>query len=345
MKKNLPAGFRNRFAGSRLIAVKPLAFVVSVALFGFSASPRMAPVSLPVTPLGHTSPAAFATSPRPLLHPVAGLSPMDSLVPQLISEQFIFTEGPAVDAAGNIFFTDQPNNRIWEYDTNGRLSLFLEPAGRSNGMFFDRKGQLITCADEKDQLWSISPDKKITVLVSNFRGHRLNGPNDCWVDPSGGIFFTDPFYQRPYWDRTKTDLDGEKVYYLPRGAKEAVIVAADLAQPNGIVGTPDGKKLYVADIKAGKIFEYQIGAKGLLKNKKRFTDMGSDGMTLDNQGNLYLTGEGVTVFDSTGKKINHIPIKAEWTSNVCFGGKDRSDLFITASKAIYIVHMPVKGVE
>jgi gluconolactonase len=266
-------------------------------------------------------------------------------LPSLISRKFSFTEGPAVDAAGNIFFTDQPNDRIWEYDTSGRLSVFLEKAGRSNGMYFDKKGSLVSCADEKDELWSISPDKQITVLLDNFQGHRLNGPNDCWVDPGGGIYFTDPYYQRPYWNRTHSDLDGEKVYYLAAGRKQPVIVAADLLQPNGIVGTPDGRYLYVADIKAGKTYKYRIGRGGLLTKKKLFVSMGSDGMTLDDRGNVYLTGKGVTVFDRRGRKIDQIPIPEDWTANLCFGGKDRQDLFITASTSIYIVHMPVKGVE
>src|ERR1700710_1995186 len=89
---------------------------------------------------------------------------------KLISDQFIFTEGPAVDKSGNIFFTDQPNNKIWKYDTNGKLSVFLDSAGRSNGMYFNNEGNLVTCADEKDQLWSVSPQGKATVLLSSFNG-------------------------------------------------------------------------------------------------------------------------------------------------------------------------------
>ncbi len=113
-----------------------------------------------------------------------------------VSGQFAFTEGAAVDRKGNIFFTDQPNNKIWEYTLDGRLVLFLDSAGRSNGMYFDRKGRLITCADENDQLWAIDMHKKIQVLLKDLGGHRLNGPNDLWIDGQGGIYFTDPYYQR-----------------------------------------------------------------------------------------------------------------------------------------------------
>jgi len=265
--------------------------------------------------------------------------------PRLISSQFKFTEGAAVDHKGNVFFTDQPNNRIWEYDLDGHLSLFLDSAGRSNGMYFDRKGNLVTCADEQDQLWSITPGKKITVLMKDFGGLRLNGPNDLWIDGREGIYFTDPYYQRPYWTRTKSDLDGMKVYYLPKGKDQPIVAAADLVKPNGIVGTPDGKVLYVADIQGGKTYKYRIDKDGSLTDRQLFVEMGSDGITLDQRGNLYLTGDGVTVFNPAGEKIAHIPVPARWTANLCFGGKDKKDLFITASESIFILPMRVMGVE
>lgn len=266
--------------------------------------------------------------------------------PQLISRQFSFTEGAAVDRHGNIFFTDQPNNKVWKYDTDGKLSVFMDHAGRSNGMFFDKKGNLIACADEHDQLWSIDKQGKPTVLVKDFAGLRLNGPNDLWVNrKTGGIYFTDPYYQRDYWDRKKSDLDGEKIYYLPKNGLP-VIADDQLKKPNGIVGTPDGKTLYVADIAAGKIYKYTINADGTLSNRQAFiTHEVTDGMTLDEQGNLYLCGKGVTIYSPGGQKIAHINIHETWTANACFGGKDKKLLFITASKAIYVLHMNVRGVE
>ncbi|QIP16564.1 SMP-30/gluconolactonase/LRE family protein [Spirosoma aureum] len=262
-----------------------------------------------------------------------------------ISSQFAFTEGPTVNKKGDIYFTDQPNDKIWTYDTGGKLSVYMDKAGRSNGLYFDKKGNLISCADEKDELWSISPGKKITVLLSNFKGLRLNGPNDLWIDPKGGIYFTDPYYQRDYWERKKPDIDGQKVYYLPKDAKEAIVVDSDLMQPNGIVGTPDGKSLFVADIRASKTYKYQINPDGSLTNRQLYIAQGSDGMTLDNQGNLYLSGKGVTVYDPAGKKLGTIPVPSRWVGNICFGGKDRRTLFITASESVYTLQMQVKGVE
>ena len=120
-------------------------------------------------------------------------------------------------------------------------------------------------------------------------------------------------------------------------------MTADLQQPNGIVGTPDGKTLYVSDIKAGKTYAYDIQPDGKLENKRLFCSLGSDGMTIDAEGNVYLTGRGVTVFDKTGKKIEHIDVPESWTANVCFGGRDMKTLFITASKGLYAIQMQVKG--
>jgi len=265
--------------------------------------------------------------------------------PRLISKQFTFTEGPAVDKYGNVYFTDQPNDKIWKYGTDGKLSVFLDKTGRSNGLYFDKKGNLISCADEKNELWSISPSKKITVLASNYKGQLFNGPNDLWVHPNGGIYFTDPLYKRDYWTRQGQRLEKEQVYYLPKNKKEAVVVASNPEKPNGIVGTPDGNFLYVADIQGNKTYKYKINADGALQSPQLFAEQGSDGMTIDNKGNIYLTGKGVTVYNKEGKKLGHIDIPAAWTGNVCFGGKKRDKLFITASESIYVLDMQVKGVQ
>src|SRR5579863_5960835 len=154
-------------------------------------------------------------------------APFDTtLKPRLIAKQFSFTEGASVDKKGNVFFTDQPNNKIWEYSVDGKLSLWMDSTLRSNGTYFDAKGNLISCADEHDQLISISPKKKIKVLIDDINGHLMNGPNDVWVAPNGGMYITDPYYQRAYWERKKSDLGGDKVYYLARNGKSLIAVAS-----------------------------------------------------------------------------------------------------------------------
>ncbi len=264
--------------------------------------------------------------------------------PQLLHSGFIFTEGPACDAKGNIFFTDQPNDRIMEWSTDGKLSTYMQPCGHANGMSFDSKGNLWTCADEKNELWRIDPKGNKTVIVKDYQGKLLNGPNDVWINPNGGLYFTDPYYQRPWWKRGDKEMD-ECVYYLSHDYKKLTRVVDDMKQPNGIIGTPDGKLLYVADIGAGKTFRYNIQKDGSLKNKTLFCEMGSDGMTIDSEGNIYLTGKGVFVFDKSGKKIQQLQIPEDWCGNICFGGQDRQLLFITASKGIYGLRMNVHGVD
>jgi gluconolactonase len=259
---------------------------------------------------------------------------------QKLSGEFTFTEGPASDAEGNVYFTDQPNDRILKWSTDGKLSTFMRPCGRSNGLCFDNKGNLLACADEKNELWSIDPKTKhVTVLVKEYQGKLLNGPNDLWVHPDGSIYFTDPLYPREYWKRDpKMQQDGQHVYRLSADGKKLERVVTDLKQPNGIVGTPDGKTIYVADIGDKKTYAYDVAPGGKLTNRRQLCAMGSDGMTLDSEGNVYLTGRGVTVFDKTGKKIDQIDVPGEgWTANVCFGGSDGKTLFITASKGLYSI--------
>jgi len=274
----------------------------------------------------------------------AQLFSQDSL--KLISRQFSFTEGPAVNNRGDVYFTDQPNNQIWKYDINGKLSLFKDKAGRANGLYFDRKGKLLACADEHNEIWSVDKNGKVEVLLEDAGGKKLNGPNDLWADGRGGIYFTDPYYQRDYWTRQKPEIEGQKVYYLPAGKNaQPRVVAEDVTKPNGIVGSPDGKYLYVADIERNKTYRYTIAKNGDLSEQTVIIEQGSDGMTMDNKGNFYLTGKGVFIYSPAGIRIGHIEVKEPWTANVCFGGKNRTDLFITASAAIYTIPMQVAGVE
>lgn len=260
-----------------------------------------------------------------------------------LAGEFSFTEGPAADAAGNVYFTDQPNDRIMVWKVNGELSTYMQPSGRSNGMFIDKKGYLWSCADAKNELWRISPDKNVEVVLKDYEGKLFNGPNDVWVTADGSVYITDPFYKRSWWDHTAMPQEKQCVYYLSPDHKTLKRVADDLVQPNGIVGTPDGKTLYVADIGDKKTWSYTVDKDGSLSGKKLFCEMGSDGMTTDVKGNIYLTGKGVTVYDKTGKLLGNIAVPENWTANVCFGDKDRKTLFITASKGFYRIKTRVRG--
>jgi gluconolactonase len=260
-----------------------------------------------------------------------------------IADGFSFTEGPTADKKGNVYFTDQPNNKILVWNEKTGIKTFMEPCGRSNGMAFDRNGNLWTCADDKGELWMITPEKKVEIISSSFDGHRFNGPNDVWISPDGGLYFSDPFYVRNYWEHKTMTQEKQCVYYLKTDHKTVIRVAEDLLQPNGVIGTPDGKTLYIADMQGRKTWSYSINPDGTLSDKKLFCEMGSDGLTIDMDGNLYLVGRGVTVFDKSGKKIGNIPVPEGWTANICFGDKDFKSLYITASKGLYRIRMKVKG--
>ena len=256
---------------------------------------------------------------------------------------FAFTEGPTSDSAGNVFFTDQPNNRILKWSVDGALSTFLEPAGRSNGMYFGAGGNLLACADEKTELWAIAPDGTHTVLAAEFAGKPLNGPNDLWERPDGSVYFTDPFYKREWWTYGARPQDSEQVYFLSADRKTLRRVTTDFVKPNGIIGTPDGKTLLVADIGAGRTYAFDIQPDGSLTNGRLRCELGSDGMTLDAEGNLYLTGKGVSIFDTAGNRIGQIDVPEPWTANVSFGGRDHQTLFITASTGLYAIRLRVRG--
>jgi gluconolactonase len=260
-----------------------------------------------------------------------------------LADGFSFTEGPTCDATGNVFFTDQPNDRIMEWSADGKLSTFKQPAGRANGMYFDARGNLIACADGANELWSIVTNGVVTVLVKDYDGKLLNGPNDVWVRPDGGLYFTDPFYRRSWWSHTNQPQDIRCVYFLSADRKTLKRVAEGFVQPNGIIGAPDGRTLFVADINARKTYAYEIQPDGSLTNKQLRCEAGSDGMTLDAEGNLYLTGnDGVHVFDKTGRRVELIEVP-ETPANVCFGGKDKQTLFITARKGFYSIRTKIKG--
>jgi gluconolactonase len=263
---------------------------------------------------------------------------------QVLANGFGFTEGSISDKKGNVYFTDQPNNRILRWNVDGSITQWLQPSGRSNGMWFDKKGNLITCADENNQLWRISPTQETKVLIHDWEGKLLNGPNDVWVRPDGGMYITDPLYVRTYWTRDPACQTGtENVFFLSKDYKVLKPVDTAMKRPNGIIGSPDGKILYVSDIDGGVTYKYKMALDGTLLDKTEFCKFGSDGMTMDDEGNVYCTGKGVTVFNKEGKQIEHIDVPEAWVGHVAFGGRDHRMLFIAASHGIYGLKMRVRG--
>ena len=291
-----------------------------------------------------------------------------------LGQGFSFTEGPAVNKEGNIYFTDQPNDKIYRWAANnGEITTFLTGTGRSNGMAFDKAGNLIACADMHGELWKIAPDGSHTVLVNNYNGKLLNGPNDVWINPvTGGMYISDPMFPRGYWDDSDPRKTGNPgwppvyseqgagiaghVYYLAPGSHTLVRVTTmdgwDAANiwPNGVVGTPDGKKLYVNNWTGdatGHIWVFDINADGTLSDMKTLVSglAGGDGMSMDELGNIYVGGgAGVNGFDPKGNKIFNVPTNGA-TNNV-FGGQNNKTLFITGPvDKLTALKMKVRGVE
>jgi gluconolactonase len=283
---------------------------------------------------------------------------------------YSFTEGPAVDRQGNVFFTDQPNDRIYRWDADTRaITLFLNGTGRANGMAFDKDGNLIACADMHGELWKIHPDGTHEVLVNNYNGKLLNGPNDVWINPvTGGMYITDPIFPRDYWDASDPRKQGWEpthseqaahgkggyVYYLAPGSHTLVRVTTEAmgwesdAWPNGVVGTPDGKKLYVnkwAGDNKGGTWVFDVKSDGTLANMRKFSEWGGDGMSMDNRGNIYISnGNGVMAFDPHGNHILTVPPIAGGGTNNTFAGRHNNLLFMTdGSGAVSTIKMNVKG--
>jgi gluconolactonase len=250
---------------------------------------------------------------------------------------FEFTEGPTADAQGNVCFSDVRASRTYQWSPDGKVTLFRKETGNANGLAFDGKGNLLACEGDRGRVTSIDPQGKATVVADQYRGQRFNQPNDLWIDPQGGVYFSDPIY-----GRGQKTQDGENVYYVSPDRQRVVRVIDDMVRPNGLVGTPDGKMLYVSDHGAKRIYLYDIKPDGTLSHKRPFAPVGADGMKLDSEGNVYMAENGVLVYDSAGKHRETIEIP-EQPTNLCFAGPNRRTLFITARPAIYTLQMRVAG--
>jgi len=261
--------------------------------------------------------------------PLGIVTPGSKLVE--IGKGFKFTEGPVADAAGNVYFSDVHASRTYKWSPDSGTKLFRENSGSANGLAMDSAGNLIVCESGNGRITSIDAKGTVTVIADKYDGKQLNQPNDLWIDPKGGIYFSDPIY-----GRAKNAQGGEHVYYVSPDHTKVMRVIDDMVRPNGLVGTPDGKALYVADHGAGKTWRYTVNADGTLAHKTLFAASGSDGMTMDAAGNVYLTTDAVLVYAPSGKLIDRIKVPQRPT-NLCFAGSDRRTLFITARTSVYAI--------
>jgi gluconolactonase len=270
--------------------------------------------------------------------PIAGLGPKGEVTE--LHDGYMFTEGPAVDAQGNVYFTDVRANRIHKVDLDGKISTFLEDSQGCNGLMFDRRGRLVACQGGAKRIVAIDvATKQVTVLADKFEGKPFNRPNDLVVDRHDGVYFTDP--------------DSTSVYYAAADGRVSR-VATDLPRPNGVLLSPDEATLYVLPSGTPDVMAYPVTSPGVLGAGRVFCRLeqaaegrprGGDGLTVDSRGNLYFTQpalRALQVVSPEGKTLGLIRVPKN-PSNCTFGGKDLTTLFITAQTSLYTAPMEVKG--
>ncbi len=264
-----------------------------------------------------------------------------------LSSGFKFIEGPVWDKRGFLLLSDIGANTIYKWTPDGRVAIFRHPAGHSNGNTLDREGRLIT-AEHDRRIVRTEKNGALTVLADRYRRKRLNSPNDVVVKSDGSIYFTDP----PYGiGKEKEELGFYGVYRRsPDGA--LILLATEMARPNGLAFSPDEKKLYVTDSENGRIRVFQVKADGKLSNGRVFAQLpGSkdkgvpDGIKVDIQGNVYSSGpEGLWVFSANGQLLGKILVP-EVVTNLAWGDRDYKSLYITATQSLYRIRLNVRGVQ
>jgi gluconolactonase len=285
--------------------------------------------------------AAHAQSPSGIAGVVA-----PGVAPELVQEGFVFTEGPVGTPDGGLYFSDIRPNRIYHLDPGGKISLVREQTNGANGLALTREGDLLAAEGEGKRISRRSRDGGVTTVTEGIAGKPFLSPNDVLVDANGGIYITDPGPRPVVPGRTAY------VYYLPAGAKEPIVIDDQIARPNGVTLTRDGKTLIVNDTLGPTVYAYDVQPDGSVKNKRTFAQLrdipegkesGADGMALDREDRVYVTTvAGVQVFDAAGKYLGTIKVPRQ-PANAGFAGPDKRVLYITAREGLYRINMLAQG--
>jgi len=310
------------------VRARPARMVVgAAALFGIA-------VSLAAVPAAAQSTAGLAGIVAP------------GTEPELVQEGFVFTEGPVGTPDGGLYFSDIRPNRIHLLDPAGKISLVHEQTNGANGLALTKDGGLLAAEGDGKRISRRSRDGTVSTVTEGIEGKPLMAPNDLILDTKGGIYFTDPG-PRPV-------VPGRicHVYYLPAGAKQPIVVDDQIARPNGLTLTRDGKTLIVDDTIGLAVFAYDVQADGSVKNKRTFVQLqgipegkesGADGMALDAAGRVYITTlPGIQVFDAGGQYLGTIKVPRQ-PANAAFGGPDKRTLYITAREGLYRLKTLAQG--
>ncbi len=275
---------------------------------------------------------------------------------EVLADGFRWLEGPVWFADHEcLYFSDVPNDRVLRWSEDAGVSVFRRPSGFANGHARDRQGRLIGCSHRNRSITRIELDGTLTVLASHYRGKRLNSPNDIVCKSDGSIWFSDP----PYG--INTDYEGGKqdselpptLYRLDPSKGELTIAADDFDGPNGLAFSPDESLLYVSE--TGRQFDteprqyirrFNVSAGGSLSGGDRFSKIEpgfADGFRLDEQGNIWSSaGDGVHCISPQGELLGKI-LTGCAVSNLAFGGRNRSRLFICASQRLLAVYTNARG--
>lgn len=277
--------------------------------------------------------------------PSAKIQPLGDV--EKVHGGFKFTEGPAWDPSGTLYFSDIPQTTIHRLAVDDTLSVFTKQSAHTNGMLFASDGRLLACQMDGQVVAYDTKTGSAKVLAKSYEGKRFNAPNDLVLDEEGGIYFTDPLFRAP----TPLPQKVQAVYYIAADGTVAR-VTGDIKAPNGIGLSPDGKKLYVCPSQQAEMLVYDVEAPGKLSEGKTFckvkqpkgkTSTGADGIVLDVEGNVYITTHlGVEIFSPEGSSIGLVSFP-EQPANVTFGGNDRKTMYVTARNGLYRVNMPIAG--
>ena len=265
---------------------------------------------------------------------------------ETIATGFGFTEGPMWDPSGFLYVSDETLNKIFRVYPDGKKEEVIA-LGDPDGNTFDRRHRLIDCASVLRAIIEVTPDGKYKVLADRYEGKRLNSPNDVIVGPDGALYFTDPTLDLVAGEKQEIPFQG--VYRLDDTGNLRSLTR-DMAQPNGLAFSPDGKKFYVDDDEKRNIRVYDVATDGTLTHGRIFGeepgtkgDGVPDGIKVDEKGNLFVTGpKGIWVWDTNGNHLGTI-VMPEQPANLTWGDPQYDTLYITATTSVYRLRTKTKG--
>lgn len=270
----------------------------------------------------------------------------------LLSDEFMFTEGPIWDAKEqSLTFSDVAASKTYRYTASNGFCVLRENTNKANGNAYDENGNILVCEHATSHITRTNAaGKSYEVLASHYQGKELNSPNDIIVRSDGLIYFSDPrFGRKPTWIGVgrEMELDFQGVFALNPKTKELTLATKECVSPNGLCFSPDESRMYVADSPEHKIFEFDVAEDGTLQHKRLFADtsfegVGSpDGLKVDKHENVYCAAQGgLHVYAPDGTRLG-IVLLPKQTANFCFGGQDGKTIFITAVSSIYTVQKKI----